>query len=245
MSRTCFDRALAGVVGFLITLAGGGAATAQTVGGVVALTSADGTPVKKIDAGGAVVWLEPIGTVAAAPAATQKQATMVQRNKVFLPHVLAVELGTAVDFPNDDPFFHNVFSNYDGQVFDVQAYASKTSRRVVFRRPGIVYVFCNIHESMSAIVAVVPTPYFAVAGADGRYRIQAPPGQYRLHVWHERGDAVALARLERPITVGASGITAADAAVVVSDQPSGPHKNKYGQSYAFAPSGIFYPGARR
>ena len=126
---------------------------------------------------------------------------------MFNPHVLPVQVGTAVDFPNSDPIFHNAFSNYEGQVFDLQLYAPKTTRRVVFRRPGIVHVFCNVHEGMSAVIAVLPTPYFALTGADGRFQIQVPPGAYKLQVWNEHGQPESLSRLEQRITVGSDDVT--------------------------------------
>ena len=218
---------------------------AQAVAGTVTLVAPDGKAPHKPDYGGVVIWLEPVGA-AAAPASAPKPAVMAQKNKTFLPHVIAVEVGTAVDFPNDDPMFHNVFSNYDGQVFDVQIYAPKTSRRVVFRRPGMVHVFCNIHETMSAVIAVLPTPYFALTGADGRFRIAAPPGQYRLHVWHERVEPDAAARQERVVTIAAGDVPLPEVSLPLGAQPIAPHRNKYGQTYAFTPSDqVFYPGARR
>jgi plastocyanin len=219
---------------------------AQSVTGLVALTGADGKPPKKPDYAGIVVWLEPTAgskpTVASAP----KAAVMAQRNKTFMPHLIAIEVGTAVDFPNDDPGFHNVFSNYDGQIFDVQVYAPRESRRVVFRRAGVVHVFCNIHETMNAIVAVLPTPYFAVTLADGRFQIRAPAGQYRVHLWHERVEPDVAARVERTITVTAADTALPETTLTMSDRPIGPHLNKYGQGYAFSPGdSVFYPGARR
>ena len=246
MSRTCSERrGLCAVVCWLAIMVAA-PAMAQTVSGAVTLTGADGQPPKKPDYSGVIVWLEPAGATLRPAVAPLKQAAMAQRNKTFLPHLLAIEVGTAVDFPNDDPMFHNVFSNYDGQVFDVQVYAPKTSRRVVFRRPGMVHVFCNIHETMSAVIAVLPTPYFTVTGPDGRFQLRAPAGQYRLHVWHERVEPEVAARLERAVTVGPSDATMPDAILTLSNQPIGPHKNKYGQNYAFAPAdNVFYPGARR
>jgi plastocyanin len=204
---------------------------------------------RSTDHSGVVVWLEaatPAPTAQLPAAAASPMATMAQKKQVFQPHVLAVQVGTAVDFPNSDPIFHNVFSNYDGQVFDLQLYAPQTSRRVVFRRTGIARVFCNIHDSMSAVVAVLPTPYFAVTGADGRFEIRAPAGNYRLHVWHERSLAKKLDDLERGLMLGDGNLNVGE--IVVSDEgyvPQ-PHKNKYGQSYSPAPEeAFFYPGGRR
>ena len=85
-------------------------------------------------------------------------AQIVQKNKKFSPHILAVTTGTTVDFPNNDPIFHNAFSNFEGKVFDIGLYPPGTSKSVRLDRPGVVRVFCNIHPTMSAIIAVLSTP---------------------------------------------------------------------------------------
>ena len=231
----------------LAPLAFSGNAMAANLTGRVSVVASSG---RSADQSGVVVWLEPAGAAPSAqqqsPAVPSQTATMVQKKELFQPHVLAVQVGTAVDFPNADPIFHNVFSNYDGQIFDLQLYAPQTSRRVMFRRPGIVHIFCNIHESMSAIVAVLPTPYFAVTGSDGRFESRAPAGVYRLHVWHERALDKKLQELERSLTLGDGNLNAGDIAVSEEGYSAQSHKNKYGQLYAPAPEeSFFYPGGRR
>jgi plastocyanin len=218
-------------------------AAAATVTGNAVLVNADGTTVKTSDNAGVVVWLDPVGT-AAPSAASGKSVTMDQRNQTFLPHILAVQVGTAVDFPNSDPIFHNAFSNYDGQVFDLQLYAPKTSRRVVFRRPGMVHVFCNVHQNMSAVIAVLPTPYFTVTGADGHFQIQAPAGNYRVQVWYERGEPESLRRVEQRITLASEDLRLPDIQIRrTAGLP--PHNNKYGQPYFSVPDAhTYYPGGR-
>lgn len=219
---------------------------AATVVGNVAIAGPDGRAPKKGDYSGVVVWLEPIGSEPRPAPAQPKPATMAQRNRAFVPHVLAVEVGTAVDFPNDDPIDHNAFSNYDGQVFDVHLYAPQTSRRVVFRRPGIVRVFCNIHETMSGVVAVLQTPYFAVSNAVGRFEIQAPSGEYTLRFWDERSQPDAVEKLARRVTIGAENITLPDTQISAGNGPRALHPNKFGREYAERPEDrVFYPGARR
>ena len=227
----------------LLALCAGTAAAATLSGHVVVLSADQGSAKKSRDPAGVVVWLEPAsGPLAAPPLA---RAVMEQRNKTFSPHVMAVQLGTAVDFPNFDPIFHNVFSNYDGQVFDLQLYAPQTTRRVVFRRPGMVRVFCNIHATMSAIIAVLPTPYFTVTGSDGHFAIQAPPGAYRFHVWHERSQLEMLARLERSVTLPAAGLALGEIHVSEQGYLALPHKNKYGRDYRPPPEDtVLYPGGR-
>jgi len=132
---------------------------------------------------------------------------MAQRNKQFQPHVLAVPVGSTVDFPNFDPFHHNVFSNFSGQQFDVGLYPSGASRPVTFRYPGIVRVFCNIHSTMSAIIAVVDTPWYAVTQPNGKFVISdVPPGEYVLRIFHERALPENLQLLSPRMTVSANGL---------------------------------------
>ena len=234
----------------LLTLSLGGSvprAVAGPVAGRVMLVSgAPGDAAKKLDSSSVVVWLEPNGPARTAGPSSPKQATMNQRNKTFLPHVLAIEVGTAVDFPNNDPMDHNAFSNFDGQIFDVHLYSPQTSRRVVFRRLGMVKVFCNIHETMGAVIAVLPTPYFAVTVADGRFEVAAPAGDYKLRFWHERAQPDVLARLERQVTVVDGPLTIPETRLAVGNQIVVAHKDKYGHDYPDRPTDyLFYPGARR
>src|SRR2546430_373040 len=112
---------------------------------------------------------------------------MVQKNKTFTPHVLAIPVGTVVDFPNFDPIFHNAFSNYNGQIFDVGLYPPGSSRSVRFQGPGLGRVFCNTPADMTAVIAVLNTPWFTVTSPDGKWTIpNVPAGDYSLHVFHER-----------------------------------------------------------
>ena len=123
---------------------------------------------------------------------------MIQKDKMFTPHVLAVPVGGSVSFPNLDPIFHNAFSNFNGQIFDVGLYKPGSSRTVAFKRAGIVRVFCNIHPQMSAVIVVLDTPYFAVSNKAGAFEIaDVPPGEYQLHVFHERAAEETLDSLTR------------------------------------------------
>ena len=128
---------------------------------------------------------------------------MLQKDKTFSPHVLAVEAGSVVDFPNADPIFHNAFSSYSGQVFDIGLYPPGTTRSLRFARQGVVRVFCNIHSSMSAVIVVLDSPYFATTKRDGAFEIlDVPPGDYQLTVFHERASEATLQGLQRKVTVG-------------------------------------------
>lgn len=185
----------------------------------------------KIDASGIVVWL---ASADGTPLrnGTKQRKVITQRNKRFAPHVVAVEAGSEVDFPNEDPFFHNVFSIFNGKRFDLGLYASGETRPVNFNRPGISYIFCNIHPQMSAVVIALDTPYFAVSDKAGGILINGvPPGSYRLNVWHERARPETLASLTRAVQVGATGLDLGTIAVSEEGYVPRPHPNKHGQDY--------------
>jgi plastocyanin len=181
-----------------------------------------------------------------APAAPARHATMLQKNKMFTPHILPVVMGTTIDFPNGDPIFHSAFSTYNGQIFDVGLYAPGTSRSVRFQRPGIVRVFCNIHPSMSAFILVLTTPYFAVTPHDGSFHIDVPPGLYDLNLFHERAAEQPLQALSRLILVTSDGVRVPPIAISEAGYLPAPHKNKYGKDYDPPPDDkAFYPGTRQ
>ena len=114
----------------------------------------------------------------------REQAVLDQRQETFVPYVLPVLVGTTVLFPNNDPFYHNVFSLSKAARFDLGRYPMGRSKTVRFDRPGIVRVFCEIHSHMSAFILVLSHPYFAATGTGGRYRIErVPPGEYDVVVW--------------------------------------------------------------
>ena len=108
---------------------------------------------------------------------------MVQQNKTFSPHVLPIQTGSTVSFPNLDPLYHNVFSYSQAKRFDLGRYQQGKSKNITFDKPGIVEVYCEIHETMLAYIVVVDTPYFVRADKDGSFKIDAPPGNYRLFAW--------------------------------------------------------------
>ena len=138
-----------------------------------------------------VVYVDSASVPAAARSATGPAPAIRQEGEAFVPHVLVVQAGTQVAFPNEDPFFHNVFSLSETKSFDLGRYPRGQSKSVMFDRPGIVQIFCHIHSDMSAIVLVRPNPYFAMPDSTGQFRIpDLPPGTYRLVGWHERAQPV-------------------------------------------------------
>lgn len=186
---------------------------------------------KSRDAGSVVIWLKPAD--GSSPRISSKQRKVItQRDKRFLPHIVAVEVGSEVDFPNEDPYFHNVFSIFNGRRFDLGLYASGDTRPVNFNRPGISYIFCNIHPKMSAIVVALDTPYFAVSDKTGGFVINnVPSGDYRLNIWHERAKSETLAALTRTVQVSANGIDLGTVSVSEEGYVPRPHPNKHGQEY--------------
>jgi plastocyanin len=188
-----------------------------------------------------VVWLTPVtttepGSEAAATGPTSSAGPahnlqLVQENKSFAPHVLVVPAGSTVEFPNRDPFFHNVFSLFEGKRFDLGLYEAGTSRMVRFDRPGISYIFCNIHPEMNAVVITIPTLLYAIANSDGQLSMPGVPyGRYKLHVWSE-GMGPENAPLTRGITISENALSLGVIQVSEANGQRVTHKNKYGREY--------------
>lgn len=139
-----------------------------------------------------------------------------QLGETFIPHVLPIVKGSTVEFPNQDPIFHNVFSLSGTKTFDLGRYPKGESRSVTFDKAGIVPVFCHLHSDMSAIILVLDNPYFAVPGPDGHYQIEnIPPGSYTLVAWHERSEQV-----EHQVDVIAGHALELDITVPIEDDES-------------------------
>jgi plastocyanin len=197
---------------------------------------------KSHEAGNVVVWLVP-ASGAVRPAAYQpvQNLRLVQRNKSFEPHVLVVPVGSIVAFPNRDPFFHNVFSLFEGKRFDLGLYEAGSTRDVHFDKPGISYIFCNIHPEMSAVVVALDTPYYGISDSRGQVVIaNVPSGKYTVHVWYESALPETLKTMTREIAVSATSSTLGVLRVTEANLPT-THKNLYGREYdAPAPDGSAY-----
>ena len=191
---------------------------AEVSGRVEFVSSNHGATSVKSASGKTFVWLTPIEPN---PDAASKLSTvldahpkLVQKNKSFEPHVVVVPVGAWVEFPNRDPFFHNVFSLFDGKRFDLGLYEAGGTRLVHFDRPGISYIFCNIHPEMSAVVIALDTPYYAFArednasgsggGGAGEFVFHHVPAErYRLRVWSERAITESLQAASREVIISA------------------------------------------
>jgi plastocyanin len=219
-------------------------APAGTVGGQVELTNSRDPAVRHHNYSGVVLWLEPVGH--SAPAAGPRRVEMKQSNKVFIPHVLAIPVGSTVGFPNLDPIFHNVFSNFSGQPFDLPLYAPNTTRSVTFTKPGTVQVFCNIHPTMSAVIKVVPTPWYAITPATGKFTIaDVPTGEYELRIFHERALPENLKFLERRITIPETALALPLISISETGFTPAEHLDKHGKPYPKAPAESVYSGGGR
>ncbi len=202
-----------------------------TVSGRVSVTN----PSKNSDHSPAVVWLTPLSDSPGAARTTtdlQPAYRLVQKHKQFHPHLLVIPAGAMVEFPNLDPFFHNVFSLFEGKKFDLGLYEAGSTRSVKFDRPGICYIFCNIHPEMSAVIVVIKTPFYAITDKAGEVRITGVPlGRYRLEVWHEAALPDELKRLSREITISADSSFLGTLYIKDSVRNILGHKNKYGHDY--------------
>lgn len=208
-------------------------AWAQTTvsGRVVVLDGTTGKPL--LDSSEVVLWLLPLSGVAPATTPQPKQELRLeQRHKSFIPHLLVVQVGSMVRFPNDDPFFHNVFSLFEGKRFDLGLYEAGSSRSVLFDKPGICYLFCNIHPEMSAVVVVLKTPYYAISDRAGQISISGvSPGSYELYVWNERSLPNVLRDLTREVDITESAKSLGTISVRSNPNQNMAHKNKYGRDY--------------
>jgi len=182
------------------------------------------------DSSQAVVWLTPVGVAVQTPKQTHVPQ-LVQKNKSFHPSLLVIPAGGKVEFPNHDPFFHNVFSLFEGKRFDLGLYESGTTRFVQFDKPGISFIFCNIHAEMSAVVIALATPYYAMSDVRGDVSIpDVPPGRYQLQIFHAGVAPDALRATAREITIAPGQTTLGTFALAESDVTVA-HKNKYGRDY--------------
>jgi plastocyanin len=203
-----------------------------------AVVGDDAKKSKTRDASNIVIWLTPVeGLAPAVPPQAVQHPRLTQKNKSFEPHVLVIPVGTQVGFPNRDPFFHNVFSLFEGKRFDLGLYEAGSTRDVLFDKPGISYIFCNIHAEMSAVVIALNTPYYAISDRKGQVTIpRVPSGRYTMRVWYETATPEALAAMVREVTVdGGTGVLG----ILHLPAPGAPltHTNMYGKDYPPAKAG--------
>lgn len=175
-----------------------------------------------------VVWLEPLDAKKPPklPVATEQ---MLTRGKAIVPHVLAVTVGSAVEFPNDDPIAHNLFSLSPGNAFDLGFYRKGPGKAQKFDKPGTISIYCNVHPNMSAVVYVVGSPYISNVTEQGTFMFKdVPRGKYRLMAANEIGGSA-----QSDLEVPARGSVAGSTSLMLDARSyrSRAHMNKYGKPY--------------
>lgn len=221
---------------------------ANDVSVTVHLLHSPGNPSQRSRAGAqssanVVVWLTPLRPADPVPELRPQtpsslnqfaptQFALTQKNRQFSPHLLVVPAGSTVAFPNLDPFFHNVFSLFNGKRFDLGLYEANSRRSVRFDRPGVSYIFCNIHPEMGAVVIALSTPFFAVSGPSGDVVIHGvPSGSYRLSLWAENVPPARLAAAERTLEIGPAHLQLPPIELETASGRVLQHKNKFDEPY--------------
>lgn len=198
-------------------------ATASVSGQVVILERPGETTE---DLANVVVFLEPVNAMTR-PAPSRVNTVMALDKRQFSPRVRVITEGSRIEFPNQDPFNHNVFSKANGG-FDTQTFGRGKTRDHVFTVPGVYPLFCNVHPRMTAFVITLNTPHYTQARADGRFTLDSvAPGAYKLHVWHDRAT-----ELVEELQVTARGVRGMRKELDARGYKYVQHKNKFGQVYA-------------
>lgn len=213
----------------LVTVSFTEAVLGVTVRGRVTITGR----IRKTNPSPVVVWLTRLGdTPEPRLDPGQSSYKLVQKDKQFHPHLLIIPVGAKVEFPNSDPFFHNVFSLFDGKRFDLGLYEAGSTRSISFSRPGVSYIFCNIHPEMSAIIIALKTPYYGVSTPSGEISIpEVPPGRYRMEVWRQGGLQEEFNKLSREIDISETSASLGTFHFDDTNSSILSHKNLYGRDY--------------
>jgi hypothetical protein len=178
----------------------------------------------------AVIWLESMAGTPDLPFVPRGHYTLAQKDRTFIPHFQVIPAGSVVQFPNEDPFFHNVFSLFDGKRFDLGLYEAGSSKSVTFSRAGISYIFCNIHPEMSAVVIALTTPLYAIADANDSFLLRdIPSGNYKLHLWIEGVPQPFLESLSRTVHFPPRTVDLGVLKAPIARAKS--HNNMFGESY--------------
>lgn len=180
----------------------------------------------------AVLWLQPLPGTPAPSFVPHGHYTLLQKNRTFIPHLQVIPVGALIQFPNADPFFHNVFSLFDGKRFDLGLYEAGSSKSVTFSREGVSYIFCNIHPEMSAVVVALSSPYYAIADQKNAFVLRdIPPGAYDLHLWIEGVPQAALDHWTHPVHLAAQSVDFGTVTIPASRNEVTSHPNMFGDDY--------------
>jgi plastocyanin len=186
--------------------------------GTVKVTESDGKPASAADVIVYVVgFTEPPG---------KDKTTIAQKGRKFVPDLVAITVNELVEFPNNDPYLHNVFSQSGPRKFDLGSFKRGESKEKQFPTAGVVDVYCNIHPEMAATILVLPNRRHVLAQADGRYVLDGvPPGDWTVFAYTRRATKPVSAR----VTVKAGADVTVDFSIVRGAEPE--HLNKYGEKY--------------
>jgi plastocyanin len=207
--------------GLAVATASGLSAQGMSVTGRISLLEQGGRASGEV--GQAVVWL----TGATAGPAVPATSEMATEGKQFVPRLRVVARGSTVSFPNHDPFNHNVFSLSPESPFDLGSFGRGAGESVRFDRPGIIRIFCNVHAQMRGIVVVLESGHATQPGADGSFTLAGvPPGEYLLHVWHERA-----AEVTQSLRVSAQQAAPVQVTLDARGYRLVQHRDKNGKSY--------------
>jgi hypothetical protein len=180
----------------------------------------------------AVIWLEPVGGTPNKPFLPKGSYTLLQKNRMFIPHLQVIPVGAVVQFPNVDPFFHNVFSLFEGKRFDLGLYEAGSSKSVTFSREGVSYIFCNIHPEMSAVVLSLSSSLYTIADTNNAFLLRdIPTGDYNLHLWVEGVSPPVLDRLTRPLHLSSGTLNLGALSIPTTPLVNATHENKFGNPY--------------
>jgi plastocyanin len=204
-----------------VTAALGATAAAQPSGrvvGTVKVSEPDGQPANPADV---IVYV-----VGFTEPASDKVTTIAQKGRKFVPDLVAITVNERVEFPNFDPFLHNVFSQSTPRKFDLGSFTRGETKEKDFPVPGVVDVYCNIHPEMAATILVLPNRRHTVAHPDGKFTLDGvPPGDWTVFAYTRRATRPASAK----VSVKAGADATVDLEIVRGAEPA--HLNKYGEKY--------------
>lgn len=188
----------------------------------------------------AVLWLKPLPGTTGVLFVPNGHYTLLQKNRKFVPHLQVIPVGSEVQFPNADPFFHNVFSLFEGKRFDLGLYEAGSSKSATFSREGVSYIFCNIHPEMSAVVLALSTGLYAIADDKNAVDLRGiPPGDYELHLWIEGVPQSTLQGLIRTVHLSAHMVDLGGLTAPIPRAGSMTHTNMYGEDYGKEPPSTY------
>jgi plastocyanin len=215
-------------VGLISTSAARTPRVMASVSGQVTIQEREGEVTEDIQ--NVVVFLEPVGAPASkAPKVAAMKTTIALQSRQFSPRVRVITEGSKIEFPNQDPFSHNVFSKTNGG-FDTGTYGRGKMKDQTFKEPGVYPIYCNVHPRMTAFIITLSTPMFTQAGNDGRFTVEnVPAGQYKLNLWHDRTTMVT-----QDLTVGDNPVTSLRLKLDARSYKFVQHKNKTGKDYTSA-----------